>query len=241
VPDRAYRVAVADGIGGSAPPTRAPAAKPHWWAVLAVTLSLIALVTAVSASSSHRRAERAGVVGAHRSGQRSVPASGGAGTAGDVAATTGASRTVSTPTAGAPEPPETTTSVPIELVTGPMAVPTGSVPPSPPTTTTSLPSSSPPPPLITYPGYLEYPDNVSATYGLMESTGTLEVSASWNTPDDLELSAQCGQGNPSTLTGPSGLATSVGSDGSTCRVVLSQLDGDRSTLSYQLSVALSPT
>jgi hypothetical protein len=87
----------------------------------------------------------------------------------------------------------------------------------------------------TYPGNLEYPDNVSASYPLSVDGGTLSASAQWTGTSVLSLRSDCPSGSAS-RTGPSGLSLTVAPGSGTCTVTLSEPPGTESTVSYSITI-----
>ena len=226
-------------------------ANPRWWILLAVVLALMAFVTAASAHagrprlSASRPAPPAAAPAPARlpaapptSAVPTLPEGGARAGAPAAPAAPGApAETASDVGAAGPVVADTPTSAPtVPAVT---VTPTSAVPAPPPqapltsTTTTT--------PAITYPGYLQSPDNVSAQYQATAS-GPLSATATWNGGATLTLAVACPGGQRS-LTGPSGVAVSiVDTSGSSagapvsCTVTLSEPSGEASTVSYTLTV-----
>jgi hypothetical protein len=107
------------------------------------------------------------------------------------------------------------------------AVPSSTVPSS------TAPSSTAPS-SQTDPGYLEYPDNISATYPGTGS-GIETARATWGGGATLSLEVTCPGGSQS-ASGPSGLAVSAEVGNGACAVTLAELVGQPSTTSYVLIV-----
>jgi hypothetical protein len=91
----------------------------------------------------------------------------------------------------------------------------------------------------TYPGNLEYPDNVSATYQVTTS-GATAATATWSGTPELVLSISC-PGGQAQQSGTTGLSVSApartSADGDeTCSITLSEPSSVEATVSYSLSV-----
>ncbi len=246
-----YRFTVGAVGGATDPPNddaRRTAHKPHWWAVLAVTLALMALVAAVSSTT--RRAPSLATshgTSAHRVrspnvsvNSTTVPSdaitpAGTAGTASSIGATQEVAR--ATPSNGDPTgaggsaattAPVTPTSAPSSTVPTPA---TGTVPPAtttPPTVAASANGTD------TFPGNLEYPENISAQYPVTTGGG-VTATADWSGASDLTLAVAC-PGDQGSRNGPSGLSVSVGGSAGTCTVTLSEPSSVQATVSYSLTV-----
>jgi len=245
VPDRTYLVAVADGIGDPPGPSPPPAAaRPHWWAVLAVSLSLMALVAAVSAFTRLHGPSRPHAVAAR---QLTTPATSEPTTAGPpVTATTGSPVTQASAGSGAPgpEPSTTTTTGPVGVTTGTLNGPSGSSPPVPSTAATAPAATAPAAtaPAATprvMPGYLESPDNVSASYPFLDGPGTLSVTATWNASVDLILTAKCDHQPRQESSGPSGLAMTAAEPAGGCTIVLAEAEPAPGPVSYELTATFT--
>jgi hypothetical protein len=237
VPDRTYRVAVADGVGAEREPnrqSRGSVGRPHWWVVLAVTLSLMAMIAAVRASHPDHRTAGSNAPPT-RSGQVATPPGTRPGVGTGPTTSTTAPATTTTEEHGIPAapPPSTTTTQPTVagLVSDPAAAsaPTASAPS---TTQPSVEHTN-----LTYPGNLQYPDNIAVTLGFSTSPGAVTVTASWNTDDQLQLQVHCdGSPEPSAEGGP-GLSVDAQSAGGDCSATLAEPSGVEASLSYEIEVS----
>jgi hypothetical protein len=91
----------------------------------------------------------------------------------------------------------------------------------------------------TDPGYLSYPDDVSAAYPVA-SAGPVTATASWSGGADLSLAVTC-PGRQDQVTGASTLTATVGAATSaagadTCTVTVAEEAGTEATVSYSLTV-----
>ncbi len=234
-----------------------------WWAVLAVSLALMALVVSLSrvghatspsavakrgqkptggsprlpARAGHRRSpEPVGPPSARRAQQNPPSGSAGAGAAnGSVA---------SPPTAAAADvlPPPVTTGGPMSPgppdASGTTTPTTVTVPAAGTTTTTAVGPPTSGPSSESEPGNLEYPGNVSASYQVAAS-GSVTASAGWTGAPDLTLSVDC-PGGQDVRTGASGLAVTEPSGSSgpavACTVTLAETSTEPATVSYVLTI-----
>ena len=240
------------GIGG---------AVPRGWAVLAVVLALMALVAAVSAGPRDRVlvARRAPRTTADRvpspggSRPRSVTTRGrgrtGAAVPAGARAAVGRARVSASPTDLPSAPGAVTEGLPIvasasagssgqPAATGPAA----SAPPTTPTAaTTASAAGTPPaqPPATgtaqTDPGYLQYPDDVSARYQYPEGPSGLTAAVTWAGSSTLSLSVTCPGGQQS-RTGPSGLQVDVAAGAGECTVTLAEPQPVAGAVSYSLTI-----
>jgi hypothetical protein len=85
------------------------------------------------------------------------------------------------------------------------------------------------------PGYLEYPDNVAATYQIATGPGLVRATASWTGAPSLTLSIDCA-GDGESGTGASGLVVTAQSGGGTCSVTLALPQGVQATVPYTLDI-----
>lgn len=244
-----------DARGGKA---GSEAGRPRWWALLAVSLALMALVASLTTGSPSTPRTGAGAA-VHR------PRGGGGATGGR--SSVDGTRTDSRPPedeataeAGTPGSPgarpslgiggspsggagPSTTPSPTEGSTaGPVTVtPTSTAPfttlasgtTSAAVTTTTSPAST-----RSEVGNLTYPDNVSALYSFPDP-GALEATATWTGGAELTLSVVC-PGRTTTRTGGTGLSVSVSQgtsgDGGTCTVSISEPTTVRAEVSYSIDV-----
>lgn len=132
----------------------------------------------------------------------------------------------SLPTSTAPEPssPNPTTSVP------PISTSTTIQSTSSSTTSTTSTTSA------TNNGYLQYPDNISASYQV-QGAASEKATATWSGSINLTLSISC-PGGSQTLTGASGISVSASSEQQQCSVTLSEPTGYTNTTPYPYTITL---
>jgi hypothetical protein len=210
-------------------PTRS---RPHWWVVLAVALSLLALVAAVTADRQSPPAGRRGARAVSATGDRVRPH---------------------------PEPPASTTTTTSTPAQGQPAVATSTsasadeaealrpVTPEPTTTTTTTTPSSTttttqaaPAPAQTefYPGSLQQPNLFSASYPF-SGTGSMQVSASWNpATTSLSLTMTCPEGTQS-AEGTSGVTVTLPDADGACEATIKEILVDYDAISYTLTIGPS--
>ena len=243
--------------------TGATAFRPRWWALLSVSLGLMALVvasshadrsppTAYSSGRGRRPATPPHHLADHSTGR---PASRGT-PANSAMPTIRAQPTAPRISPGSPpviamtSPPSsrlagqrsttaTSTTVTSTTATSTTAAPAPEGPPGQPVTPATLPALGAPSaggggPSSSQPGNLEYPDNVSATYPLA-SGGGVAASATWTGAPALELSVDC-PGGQAVRTGPSGLTVSVAGPAGACTVTLAEPPGVEATVAYTLDL-----
>lgn len=198
--------------------------RPHWWAVLAVSLALLALVAAASsdrppASGIHDLANAAGP--RHQPPATTLPSS----------TTTTAPPTVTTTTV----PPSTTTTSDVARVV---------VQESSPTTTTTTTTTTVPPPanaaaapvqaITPEYGSLQQPHDTSATY-MFTGQGAMQVAASWTPSTTLSLTVSC-PGSTQQVEGTSTASVVIpGADGP-CDAVLKEIAVQNDGVSYTLTI-----
>jgi hypothetical protein len=221
------------GSGG----TRPLRIRPHWWAVLAVSLSLLALVAATSGHPGgldHHRtlAERSG----------SAPAT-------TTTTTTPASTTTTVPGLGAnPVSPAEATpggapALKAQIVTRPST--TQSSAPTPTTSTTTT-TTAPPsgstvattpvqPAPVTSTGDLVYPDDSTATTTFF-GVGAMRVTATWPTTPTVSLTVTCPGGGQSAQ-GSSMVTVLLPVTGGNCIVTLKELLVQFDAVNYTLTIA----
>ena len=223
----------------------------RWWAILAVTLALMALVAAVSFSTGIPSG-RSASLGAHLPPttpppSKSLPAST---TTPDQGSTPSVPQSTTTPIGRSTQtplsptifdhPPTETSSDTGAGTAGPStdsapptsASPTDSVVPAPPAVTTTT-----APTVHTYSGNLEYPDNVSASYQVAGG-GKVTATANWTGAATLSLAVACPSGTSST-SGVSGISvsfTDAPGDNSPCSVTLAEPLSEESVVSYSLAI-----
>lgn len=167
--------------------------RPHWWAVLAVSLALLALVAATAGRSGDGgRRRNAAPAAPHRSAAPNHSPDA------PTTTTTLATPTTTTPTVTSPTVP-TTTVPPSETasVVGrqtPAATPT-TTPVATPSSGTAAAARSAPPVAATQTqqGYLQQPDDASAFF-TFTGVGSMQVSASWLPSTTLSLTVSCPSG-----------------------------------------------
>jgi hypothetical protein len=105
-----------------------------------------------------------------------------------------------------------------------------------PTTTTTVPVYVPPQVTSSsYPGNLEYPDNVSAAYPLQASGGVVSASATWSGAQKLEITITC-KGTSASQSGASGLYVSANCAPGTVTITIAEGPDVQATVSYSLTV-----
>jgi hypothetical protein len=208
--------------------------RPHWWAVLAVALSLMALLAATSSPGP-------GVTGSGHHG---------------VALDLPAQQTTSRPAQSASSTTTTLAAIAHDLrsvsgaganALGPTAVVSALKPSTGTTTTTTAVTttttgtgvgSGPSPQNRTQQGYLQPPDNTSAMYAFT-ADGPTRVSASWATADTLLLSVTCPSGTTNEE-GSSSVTITTAANAGSCQATLSEPASDSSTVSYTITIEPAP-
>jgi hypothetical protein len=90
-----------------------------------------------------------------------------------------------------------------------------------------------------FPGYLSYPDNVTSSFPIDESAGTVVVSASWSPDAPLELSVTCGP-TTQTATGSSEATVTVTTLVPSCTASIGEQGAVTGSISYTIEIAGSP-
>ena len=209
--------------------------RPHWWAVLAVTLALMALVIANSDRSrrSSTDSERPLVPsfavrptlpghGSSTQSPASAPETIGRASTGGNPATHAQPGETQAPNAGAVTAPTTSATLTITPSTVPSQVVTTS-----PSATGSLES---------YPGYLEAPDDISSSYPVSNPGGTVVATANWSGSTYLSLSIDCPSAHQES-SGTSGLSISTSSYDSSCNITLQEPTNISGTVVYTLTIS----
>jgi hypothetical protein len=213
--------------------------RPHWWVVLAVSLSLLALVAA--ATGDHGR------VPARRGAAPAVPSGGRDGVPSRRGPPAGTTTTTTTTTA----PPVTTpTSAPADDADSFRAVTSASTTASSTTTTTT--TTAPPSSTTTttqaapvtaqtenFSGSLQQPDLSTASYSF-SGAGSMRVSASWTpAPTTLSVTVTCPAG---TLTeeGTSTLSVALPDADGACETTIKETVVDYAAVSYTLTIGPTP-
>jgi hypothetical protein len=209
--------------------------RPHWWAVLAVSLSLLALVAA--AASNHSNGHKNRGLDAASSDQR---ATGVPPTAPSTSTSTTANAPTQpvsnvTPTTSAPVAKPATTSYGGNVITTPSTTPFTA--PTTSTTNTTTPTTvaapvRPAPQVET--GGLEQPDS-TAKYSFT-GVGSMQVSASWSPTDSLSLSVSCPDGSL-TSEGTSSVAVVIPDANGPCNITLKETLVQYDVISYTLTIA----
>jgi hypothetical protein len=205
--------------------------RPHWWAVLAVALSLMALLAAASGSSPGVRGT--GHPGVALDLPAQLPRAHPAQSASTTTTTLGAMAHDLRSLSGA-------------SALGPTAVVSALQPSTGTTTTTSVTTttvgsgvgSGPSPQNRTQQGYLQPPDNTSAMYAFT-ADGPTRVSASWATADTMSLSVTCPNGTV-TEQGSSSVTITTAATSGSCQATLSEPASDTSTESYSITIEPAP-
>ncbi len=240
LPQWAYRVSV---VGGGISTTgsvraRPVRGRPHWWVVLAVTLALMALVTA--ASTGHQA----------RLGAQPYEATQSTGHATSTSTSTSTSTTApqgETPTTGEPTSPfieqSAAQSVPLIRTTSPTtttAVPTATVTTGSTTTTsTTIGSGIGNSPLQngaqSDQGYLAPPNDSAAIYSF-NGDGATKVSASWTPQTELTMTVTCANGSQN-IAGSASLELTLPDAQGACQVTLSEAAGETADVTFTLTIA----
>jgi len=155
-------------------------------------------------------------------------------------APTSAPPTTSAPTTAAPAPPttapEATTAPPVTIAAFPTALPRATTTTAPRATTTTAPRATLPGPRIVsqeWPGNLQYPDDIEATFSLRTSGGVVSATAAWSGAPALAIAVRCAGGARS-ATGTTGLYVSAVALAGTCDITISEAAGDEAVVSYSL-------
>jgi len=245
--DPGTRRASRTGVGG---------AIPHGWAVLAVVLALMALVAAISAAPGGgvQTAGRQGRTAAARDRSRGAsrtpaPAAGtgpaaatgggpGAGTGFESSRSPELSPVAKTAAQGLPitaSAPPSAGSAGLPIPTGPVpSIPTGVPAPVAAVGTSPVPQPATPA-TQTDPGYLQYPDDVSAQYQYPASGSGVTAAATWAGTASLSLSVSC-PGVQQSRSGPSGLQVGVTGGTGECTITLAELQPLQTAVSYSMTI-----
>ena len=98
------------------------------------------------------------------------------------------------------------------------------------------PPSTPPGPAVvtvSWPGNLQYPDDVSAAFALRTSGGVVSATAAWSGAPELRISVVCAGGSRS-ATGTTGLYVSAVGEPGNCEVTIAEPVGTAAVVSYSL-------
>lgn len=200
--------------------------RPTWWAILAVSLALMALVAATAARSNNALTPPKLATDVHGTTTTSSTTPKAEVTGTTVPTLVGATTPTTAPPVGAASGSSpishafgtTTTTVPALL------------PPATTTTTTTQPTSGE----AVYPGYLQPPTQTSMTYQFA-GTGPTDVSVTWSSSTYLSLHVTC-SGFDQTSGGSSVISLSIPNAQGTCQAVLSEPAPATAVVSYTLTV-----
>jgi hypothetical protein len=224
--------------------------RPHWWAVLAVSLSLLALVAAATSSHpggpDHPRQEAA----AARDGQggrisASTPGRTTTTTSGPGLGSAPVTSTTVTPVTAPPGGPVTIATIGTKLQAA--TKPSSTVPPVPTpttTTTTTTPSGgantggtpAQPAPQI-FSGDLQQPYDATASIPFTGS-GSMRITATWPTTPTLSLTVTCPGGSQNEK-GSSSLSVVIADADGSCEIVLEETLVQFAGVSYTVTVVPS--
>ncbi|GEM_PF-5551446 len=211
--------------------------RPHWWAILAVSLALMALIAAISTQPRPPREATSGF----KSRSVPVPAKPRLGLNDPSASTTTSASSHPIPGAASTQNRQT------EDRTGtPSAASTPTRMP-PPSTAPAMTSSSQAhgtsssaspgvPDIRSYPGYFEFPEDVSANLVDNDVSGSISASVTWSGTGELELSLECPSESKS-VSGSSDLSLTLVTTDLTCTAVLVDLSQAPGTISYLLTLS----
>lgn len=219
--------------------------RPHWWAVLAVSLSLLALVAATTAERpsgpGDRRAD--GVLRSGRNGSSAIPSSAPP----TVAKTPTSTVTPSTTVTPSPTVPVVSTPIASDNARATVRSPVTT------TTTTTRPtgvpsatngssalaagSNVPPVQTVTQTGDLQQPDDATASYAFTGS-GAMLIAASWPSAVPLSMTVICPDGTESAQ-GSANVAVTIPDADGPCDVSLKETLVQYDTVSYTLTIGPS--
>jgi hypothetical protein len=213
--------------------SRPARSRPHWWVVLAVSLSLLAVVAAVAAGRPHPLGEQPGprthaALGPSRAG----PASS---TTTTTSTTVRSSQTPATSPVAGPAP----TSAPVtdaRVSSGPVVTTTTSTVAASPARGSNV-AAAPVQPVVpteSYPGYLQQPDDATANYSF-SGQGSMEVSASWTSSSILSLTVTCPAGTQ-TDEGPSPVTVVLPDADGACGATLKETIVQYDEVPYTLTI-----
>ncbi len=212
--------------------------RPHWWAVLAVSLSLLALVAAATSDHPAWHGNRGRDVTASKGPKAKLvpPTVPSTSTSTETTSPTqsvraltqsGAAATVTRGATGEGVRPVTTPSTTLSTVPT-----TSTTAPTTPATTGPAPTAPAP---QTRSGYLQQPNIASATYPFT-GAGAMRVSVSWSPVDSLSLSVSCSGGTQS-AEGTSSVAVVILDADGPCDLTLKELLVQFDAVSYTLTIA----
>ena len=101
-------------------------------------------------------------------------------------------------------------------------------------------SRSAAPTTISYPGYLDFPDNVVSSFPVPDGSGELTASASWQVDTTLDLSIACGTDRRS-VNGALTATVSMGLVTSPCFVTLAEPGALTTPIAYTVTLTVNQT
>jgi len=224
-------------------PLRPTRSRPHWWVVLAVSLSLLALVAATTAEHDNPSRARAGagaLSSVGRDGTRSTPHSPPVSTTSTTGVPLPSTPTVTSPTSpsavetdnlheDAPESPSSSATTTTTTITTPATS----------STTTTAPAAATEPPTApteTKGGSLQQPNLATASYPFSAS-GAMQVSATW-TPaaTTLSLTVTCNAVTQGAQEGSSPLTVSLPDADGPCEATLKETVVEYDAVPYSLTI-----
>lgn len=265
MPQWVYRLGVSGrgGVPSASGTVRRTMERPQWWAVLAVALALMAMIAAVSSARQVVTSTRGSTSGMAPSdgGRTNVGESSRSRHVASASTQISSGMRASSTDSGPPEsgtglasanaqtgPTRDSTSQPIDsgTATGNTNVPT-SVPSSPTSVAAVSPTAQAPvsgvgassDPQATQ-GYLQYPDNATATYQAVMSGGSEGALVDWATTDQLKLLVTC-PSDSQTASGPSPLHVHVTATAGLCTITLSETSTATAPIPYTLTLEQGPS
>jgi hypothetical protein len=210
--------------------------RPHWWAVLAVSLSLLALVAAATSDHSNGRGDKT----ASRGGQAAPHAPTSPPTSTPTTTTTtlpttpprAVTPTTSAPTVASVNAAGTTRVVTKASITAPATTTTTTAPAAKGSAIGAAPAQ-PAPQTLT--GDLQQPDAASANYAFTGS-GAMRISVSWSPTTTLSLFVSCPDGSQ-TAEGASSVAVVLPDANGACELTLKEALVQYNVVSYTLTIA----
>ncbi len=218
--------------------------RPHWWAVLAVSLSLLALVAAATSDHPNDHGNRGRHVAAERNRSTTGvhPTAPSTSTSTATAAPTRPASDV-THTGSTPTAQQGAAGDNVRVLTTPSTMPTTAATTSTTTTTTTT-TTTPAPGSGSAPaqpapqarsGDLQQPFDSSATYAFT-GAGSMRISVSWSPSDSLSLSVSCPNG-AQTAEGTSSVAVVILDADGPCDLTLKEMLVQYDAVSYTLTIA----
>jgi hypothetical protein len=214
--------------------------RPPWWAVLAVSVSLLALVAAATSGHSSPSEGRAAapdhVANPHRSGSTALPPT----TTTTSTEPAAGPSTVTPPTLPPSSPATTSPTEGVRVVARQTSdTTTTTAAPVPTTTTTaagvsSLAAAVQPVTPITMSGALQQPDDASASYPFT-GVGSMEVSASSTSSAPLSLTVTCPAGTVDEV-GSSFVSVVIPDADGPCELVLKETEVQYDAVPYTVTI-----